>query len=748
MLDLQMTDEGGIIAVGETRSFGDGETNLWAMRQDSDGNVIWSRSYGDGNIDLTGHPETTRNEAMNSRHIDVAPTADGGCLLAGARLRGSDENGDIYDVAAAKLGPRGNVEWRRTYPGGELGGRALDIERTSDGGFVLAGYVESQAESRFLRDRGILVIKLDAGGVEEWRYVNDELLHQVATSIQEDADGNLWVGSIRQYAEEDPDRYFATVFRLDPRTRQGTGFRNYFEAEGAFIFSLRRAVDNRSFALAGMVKGSVRDDYATQDNSLNVWTASLDSGNGDERWNRSIESNGDFTSAGDAAFAIEAVDGGWMLVGYAGILSRDGILIRLDRDGDTADARTFGGEHRDEFHAIRRTSDFGYVIAGMRGVSTRQGQQGFTKQVAWLIKLNGDLSVAWERTYDIDGTVGLSSRAYAVEEADGRDGYLISGAGDSGGWVIRTDGEGEQLWKRWLRDLTAEGGRSVRQTDDDGDGGRDDGFIIAGYTETRSYRGRDAWLVKIDGNGDLEWQRAFGSTEADDEAFGVAVGAEGEFAVAGTVHSSVPVEDGVAESDAWVFAVDAGGSTLWERVYRNLDADDAARSIEAAAEGGYFVAGDLLSTRGVGSSAFVMKLDSAGQPDAAWGDPRWFDARRARSVHPTRDGGCAVAGHRFHGEEDAFWIARLDGAGATLAERSFGGRDEARGTHESRAASVIETEDGFALAGTTRFFGGGFTCEPEDGLEAQCANFWVLRLDADLRIQWERTYSTSGEDRA
>src|SRR5262245_48177649 len=85
--DIRQTADDGYIVAGETESFGPGEKDCWVMKQDADGNVVWSRAYGDGNLLLTGTGRLgvpwPAAGVLDSRQIAVAAAPGGGCLAAG-----------------------------------------------------------------------------------------------------------------------------------------------------------------------------------------------------------------------------------------------------------------------------------------------------------------------------------------------------------------------------------------------------------------------------------------------------------------------------------------------------------------------------------------------------------------------------------------------------------------------------------------------------------------------------------------
>ena len=358
--DVQQTADGGYIVVGETASVGGGEKDAWVMKQDPDGNVEWSRSYGDGNIRLTNDiSPSSANGALDSNHVDVKTTDDGGCILAGAIFDGypdgepgdgifdTDENVPIFQIGVVKLNASGRVQWRRIYPGGERGGRAVEIRKTSSGGYVIAGYVESPGVNLDERNRDLLILRLNSQGDEEWRFTREEPGHEVATCIAEAPDGNFVIGAIRRVEDEDfNSTTMSTVTKVDGPEQDVIWTRNAFGGEGIGLFSIARAANGRSYTVVGRVRDDVNDHYGNlAASSFNVWAQNVRDSDGEELWQEYFESNGNFNNAGDHFFAAKSLGGGgFAAVGYLGIFSRDGWLVQFNADGDVEHTRSFSHE--------------------------------------------------------------------------------------------------------------------------------------------------------------------------------------------------------------------------------------------------------------------------------------------------------------------------------------------------------------------------------------------------------------------
>ena len=107
----------------------------------------------------------------------------------------------------------------------------------------------------------------------------------------------------------------------------------------------------------------------------------------------------------------------------------------------------------------------------------------------------------------------------------------------------------------------------------------DGGFIVAGSTSSSGAGGSDAWILKLNADGAVAWQKTYGGSN-DDRADSIQQTADGGFIVAGSTSSF-----GAGGSDAWVLKLNADGAVAWQKTYGGSN-DDRADSIRQAADGG------------------------------------------------------------------------------------------------------------------------------------------------------------------
>jgi len=362
-------------------------------------------------------------------------------------------------------------------------------------------------------------------------------------------------------------------------------------------------------------------------------------------------------------------------------------------------AKSYGGTDWEWPRSIQQTSDGGYVVAGYT-CSFGAGDRDF-----WVLKLDRDGNIQWQKTYggtDWDG-------ARSIQQTSD-DGYVVAGptesfgAGDRDFWVLKLDRDGNIQWQKTYGGTDWDGARSTKQTSDGG-------YVVAGHTYSFGASDRDFWVLKLDRDGNIQWQKTYGGTDWD-EARSIQQTSDGGYAVAGRTDSF-----GAGDRDFWVLKLDSDGNIQWQKTYGGADWD-WARSIQQTSDGGYVVAGYTYSF-GAGTSDFwVLKLDRDGhiQWQKTYGGTDWDGAR---SIQQTSDGGYVVAGYTYSfgaGLND-FWVLKLDRDGHIQWQKTYGGADW------DWARSIQQTSDGgYVVAGRTESFGAGR------------ADFWVLKLDRNGHI--------------
>lgn len=367
--------------------------------------------------------------------------------------------------------------------------------------------------------------------------------------------------------------------------------------------------------------------------------------------------------------------------------SVDGWWIRLGSDGTLLDQHTYGGSGDDRFNTLVATSDGGSLLVGATNSTDGDvsGLHGIARDI-WVAKVNTLGVLQWQRTL---GGIANDDAYSAIQVSDG--GFVILGAansfdGDVTGhhglgtmadfWVVKLDNSGELIWEHSYGGTSNDRGYCIMPT-------ADGGFIMAGQTfssdgEVTGQHGQnDAWLVKMDSAGNLEWQRAYGGS-SEDIANAVLQLPDGGYVVAGSTSSTNgDVSNSHGALDAWVVRLDGTGAILWQRALGG-SGSDAFNAMDLDVDGGLILAGQTTSNNG-----------NVGQ---------------------------------LHGAQDA-WVVKLDLNGAILWQKTMGG------ILSDAFMDIVTTSDGgHILTGRSASADGDVTAN------AGSDDVWVVRLASQVGI--------------
>jgi hypothetical protein len=424
--------------------------------------ILWEKSYGGKHADYL---------------LDAQPTADYGFILGGSSLSKktgthSDGNKGDLDYWIWKMDENGEQDWQRS-----LGGSGSDllqsIRLTNDGGFILAGTSDSPKGLDKKQDsfggNDFWIIKLDAGGGEQWQQTIGGTGEDDLVSVSQTTDGGYILAGSSCSARNVPQEGGASDF--------------YGKTENSF-------------------------------GNLDYWIVKLDN-KGSIAWQRTL--GGQYA---DILTGLEqTADGGYILGGYSNSPESgnkttqnyglgDYWIVRLDKDGKTQWQKSLGGEKDDHLRAIHQSFDGNYIAAGSSnsGSGGNKNKSNRSGTDFWVVKFDEKGEILWQQTYD-NGKVDILTSlvenkdhslllgGYSQSETQGTKKKDKEGINDY--LVIKTKEDGEQDWIKTVGSGAEDILRKATQT-------RDGGYLLAGTSTGKVSKDRnsaigrnDFWVVKL-----------------------------------------------------------------------------------------------------------------------------------------------------------------------------------------------------------------------------------------------------------
>ncbi|MHA2328703.1 MAG: hypothetical protein ACXACR_09295 [Candidatus Hodarchaeales archaeon] len=568
IVDLVHTTDGGFALAINTKFSVTEDRDILLVKIDMDGRVQWSQTYGQGFVKVNA----------------LFQTIDGGYALVGD-LYDEGDDGDEHDDDwdddpwLFKTDTKGNVEWMKTLHVDIVD--PYHVVQTKDGGFALAGKI--RFADGYIGFLGLA--KTDNKGIMEWNqtYKGSENFQEVYDLVQTDDDGFIIVGTTERGWNED-----IQLVKTD-----SNGVMEWTKTYGGIkqdrAFSLIQTKDN-GFALLGFTGGISRDDNHFQYRSgiTYPWLIKTDS-NGAMEWDKSYGGGmeWDMTYGGGRLDSlVQTEDSGFALTGSTNSVATDSEnvwLVKTNNIGVMEWNKTYGGTDDDGAVAIFQTSDRGFAIAGSTTTIHYYPESNFwgfeTEADAWLMKTDESGNEEWMRAFD--GTGDEEWANDLIQTVDG--GFVFTGRVGSqdicrmDAWLVKTDGNGIMQWNQTYGGTEEDCTEAVLQTT----GG---GFVLAGSTSSQGAGKSDAWLIKTDRYGMMEWNQTYGGTE-EDGAEAIIQTADGGYALAGFTRSR-----GAEDSDAWLIKTDRNGTVEWNQTYGE-DLDDKAFTLFQLANGSFVLFG-------------------------------------------------------------------------------------------------------------------------------------------------------------
>ena len=332
------------------------------------------------------------------------------------------------------------------------------------------------------------------------------------------------------------------------------------------------------------------------------------------------------------SFIEPTLDGGY-LIGVQTFTNDDFgnldfTLVKIDNLGTVVWEKTYGGSGSENLSVIQYTTDQGYLLGGSTRSNdgdVQSGNHGLYDY--WLVKIDGTGAIQWEKTYggsnneSLHSFLPLSNEGYLLfGTTTSDDGDIVSGhKGEYDIWIVQIDNNGTIQWEKTYGGSGIEHARAIIPiagssylflsvtTSNDGD------------IQSGNNGAEDSWFVKIDNQGNLEWEQTFGGSDLD-VLKTILASSDGTYLLGGKTGSN----DGDVHSgnnglrDIWLVKVDNSGNLVWEKTYGG-SAQDRLGSIINTSDSGYLFAtgtdsndGDIQSGNNGASDSWIVKLNNLG----------------------------------------------------------------------------------------------------------------------------------------
>lgn len=384
---------------------------------------------------------------------------------------------------------------------------------------------------------------------------------------------------------------------------------------------------------------------------------------------------------------------------------------KMDENGKPDWQKSLGGSGFDLLKSIKATKDGGFILGGTsnseKGLHKKDSCKGNTD--FWVLKLNAKGDEQWQKTI---GGSGQEELLCAFQTSDG--GYILGGSsssdvvvaiattnknaltitkkdltsksepsrGNMDYWIVKLNAQGEVQWQKTYGGKYADELRSMEQT-------KDGGYILGGYSNSPQSGDKtqpsigigDYWVVKIDVSGGIEWQRTYGGN-GDNQLYVIHQTNDEGYLIGGNSNStnSLTSKGGTVSNgtDFWLLKIDAKGNEEWSQTYDYGKVDILTSLVENKDHtfliGGYSQndtsseSGLALKKQAKGINDYIaLKVDATGQE--VWTQSVGSAGEDIlRKLIETRDGGYLLAGtsnasssgdkNSTIGSND-FWVVKL-----------------------------------------------------------------------------------------
>jgi hypothetical protein len=382
-------------------------------------------------------------------------------------------------------------------------------------------------------------------------------------------------------------------------------------SEQDILYGMDKTLDG-GYIIGGRSESEISGDktIANHGNGTgDFWVLKLDA-NGNILWQNSIGGTLD-----DHLYSLTSTaDGGYLLGGLSNsnisgdktencMGDSDFWVVKIDNNGNVVWDNTIGGDDYDSLSSLKQTPDGGYILGGFSNsnISGDKTENSMNGDI-WIVKLNSNGIVEWDNTIGGDSGDGLNQISITndggyiigAESNSNISGDKTEDAFDASGdyWILKLDASGNIQWQNTIGGTGYDSIESISQTSDGG-------YILSGFSDspisgdkTENSNSFDAWVLKLDSSGDIEWQNTIGGNDYD-------LGGEiietidGGYILGCTSNSNISDdkdENSIGENDFWIVKLNINGIIEGQNTIGGT-IQDSSSSVIQNTDGTYIVSG-------------------------------------------------------------------------------------------------------------------------------------------------------------
>ena len=350
----------------------------------------------------------------------------------------------------------------------------------------------------------------------------------------------------------------------------------------------------------------------------------------------------------------------------------------------------YGGSESDVLSNMITTESNGYLISGFSSSNSDDVSNNYGDSDIWLVEIDDQGLIVWEKNYGGSDS-DISNPNCLLEFSDG--GYIFSGTstssdGDittSGGfayhWLVKIDNQGQIEWeKTYNAEFDFDNNFSLINSSNDS------GFLICGY-KNYSIGNNDYQIIRINELGSILWEKSYGGSE-DDKLQTAITKSNGGYLLGGySTSNDGDISENYGNEDIWLVNLDIDGNIIWEQNYGGSGQEMIRKIIEV--DDGYILIGTTNSND--------------------------FDVT-----------------NNF-GEHD-IWVVKIGFDGNIILENNFGGSAYDSG------ADLMTTQNGFILVCNS------YSSNQDFDKNFGLSDGWLVNVNNSIEIIWKQNFGGVGTD--